>query len=213
MYRFFFRLLRPIARRIVTPVTGTEHIPQKPPFILAMNHVGFFDGPAIAVATLSLIAEPIQFLTLDIMWRFWGGPLATRYMGMVRLQPGNLRGSLDRMIELIRAGKVVGIFPEGSRNRHPGKLLLGKTGAIRLALATGAPLIPVGVHNTTGFSIFSAFASFVRPDRHIAVHFGQPLDLSAYRNQPITRELLHRATDDLMHEIARLAGATITPHE
>ncbi|MBI5037434.1 MAG: 1-acyl-sn-glycerol-3-phosphate acyltransferase [Candidatus Kerfeldbacteria bacterium] len=213
MYRLFFRLLRPLGRRVITPVTGTENIPQKPPYILALNHVGFFDGPAIAMTMLPYLAEPIQFLTLDIMWRLWGGPLATRYWGMVRLQPGNVRGSLERMIELARAGKTVGIFPEGGRNTHPPQLMLGKTGAIRMALATGVPLIPVGIQNTMGFSMLSSFASFLRPDRHIAIHFGKPLDLSAYRHQPITRELLHRATDDLMRTIGALIGAPITPHQ
>ena len=213
MYRFFFRLLRPLGRRIITPVTGMENIPQKPPYILVMNHVGFFDGPAIAMTTLPYLGEPIQFLTLNIMWCLWGGPLATRYWGMVRLQPDNVRGSLERMIALVRAGKTVGIFPEGGRNTNPGQLMLGKTGAIRMALATGVPLIPVGIRNAMGFSMLSSFASFFRPDRHIAVHFGKPFDLSAYRNQPITRELLHRATDDLMRAIGNLVGATITPHQ
>lgn len=212
MYRFFFRLLRPLGQRVITPVTGMEHIPKHPPYILAMNHVGFFDGPAIAMTMLPYLTESLQFLTLDIMWRFWGGPLATRYFGMVRLQPNNVRGSLDRMIELVRAGKAVGIFPEGGRNTHPDQLLLGKTGAIRMALATGAPLIPVGIRNAMGFSMASSFASFFRPDRHIAIHIGRPVDLSVYRNQPITRELLHRATDDLMRAIGRLIGASITPH-
>ncbi len=210
MYHLFMRILGRLARLKVKQVSGTEHIPKTSPVIFAANHVGFFDAPALAASVYAVRPNVIHFLTYDLMWRLWGGPFATRTMGMVRLHPRDAAGSLQQMIEIVQAGKVAAIFPEGSRNPHPESLLVGKTGVARMALATGAPVIPVGIYNATGRTIGQAFASFLKPDKQIRVVFGQPIDLGQFQNQPITRELLHQVTDVVMRDIAQLSHTHYT---
>lgn len=200
------RILWPLARLKVTRVSGTEYIPKTSPVIFAANHVGFFDGPAMAVTIYRVRPEITHFLTYDLMWKAWGGPFATRLMGMIRLDLQAKADSLGQMVAVLKQGKIASIFPEGQRNFHPERLQPGKTGAVRMALASGASIIPVGIRNSTGRTIGKAFASFLNPQKQIQITFGPPVDLSAFRDQEITRELLHAATRRLMSAIGKAAG-------
>ena len=101
--------------------------------------------------------------------------------------------------DAVRAGKPVIIYPEGTITRDPDAWpMSGRTGAVRVALATGAPLIPVcqsGAQDvlwpyTRRFRVF--------PPKRYHVTVGPPLDLSMYAGKPITEEILHEATNRLM---------------
>jgi 1-acyl-sn-glycerol-3-phosphate acyltransferase len=99
-------------------------------------------------------------------------------------------------------GQVCGIYPEGTRS-HDGKLYRGRTGVARLALESGAPVIPVAVINTDVVAPpGKIFGKFARP----GVRFGQPLDFSRYEGMQDDRYVLRAITDEIMYEIMRLSG-------
>ncbi len=206
MYPIFMGILGPLTRLKVRHISGNEHIPQTGPVIFCANHQGFFDAPALAATIYRFRPEVIHFLTWPLFWWLWGGPIATHSMGMIRLNNRDKAGSLQRMINIVRAGKVAAIFPEGERNHHPERLLPGKTGAVRMALATHVPVIPVGIRNRTGMGIVRAFSSFLRRDADISITFGTAVNFSDLYNQPVDRALLHRGTERLMQAIGDLVG-------
>ena len=97
---------------------------------------------------------------------------------------------------------LFGIYPEGTRS-HDGRLYRGKTGVARLALETGAPVIPVAVVGTDVVAPpGKKFGTFTRP----VVRFGKPLDFSRYEGMENDRYILRSITDEIMYEIMRLSG-------
>ncbi len=202
-----YQILRPIfepaIKRKIRHVAGREHLP-KPPFIVAANHVGFLDPIALVITMLEIYQQPMYCLTNQFMWTIWGGPLASRWLAMIPVYKKRKKDSLQAALAFLKKGKIIGIFPEGTRNTDSKHLLPGKTGAIRLALRSGVPIIPLGIINTTGRSIGQAFGSLWRDDSYLDLHFGPALDLNEFRNATMDRASLQAATQKLMQAIAPL---------
>ncbi len=103
---------------------------------------------------------------------------------------------------MLAAGHVLGIYPEGTRSPD-GRLYRGKTGVARLAIESGAPVVPCAMIDTFEFqppsTIWPNFR--IRP----GVKFGEPLDFSRYRGQADAM-LLRTVTDEIMQAIAKLSG-------
>jgi 1-acyl-sn-glycerol-3-phosphate acyltransferase len=106
--------------------------------------------------------------------------------------------------DVLSSGKVLGIYPEGTRSPD-GRLYRGHTGAARLALGCGAPIVPVGLVGTT--LVQPPGSNRPRPFKRVTIRFGAPLDLSRFdgnaAGDPLT---LRAATDELMFEIRNLSG-------
>ncbi|MBU0597730.1 1-acyl-sn-glycerol-3-phosphate acyltransferase [Patescibacteria group bacterium] len=205
-YQVVRPIFEPLIKKKFRQVSGKENLPTKPPFILAANHIGYLDPIALVILILQLYNLPTYYLTIHYMWWIWGGPLATHWLAMIHVKYGHRKDSLKAAINNINNGNIVGIFPEGTRNPDSRSLLRGKTGAVRLALATGAPLIPVGFKNNTGHRIGKAFRSLWQSDKYIDITFGQALDLSEFANKEIDKLLLKAATHKLMLAISQLCG-------
>ena len=103
---------------------------------------------------------------------------------------------------MLDSGEVFGIYPEGTRSPD-GKLYRGKTGVARLALETGANVIPVAVVGTDVVAPpGKKFGRVIRP----VVRFGEPLDFSRYEGLEKDRYILRSITDEIMYEIMQLSG-------
>ena len=172
--RVVAKVLSAPARRGLVRLTveGVEHLPADGPAIIAANHLSFFDS------VLLLFDLPRRVYALGKAeyadrritgWLFCGA-------GMIpirREQPGDLAGAFEQAREVLDAGKVLAIFPEGTRTRD-GQLHRGHSGAAHLALETGAPLIPVGIIGTD--QILPTGATIVRPFRKATLRIGPPID-------------------------------------
>ena len=111
-------------------------------------------------------------------------------------------GALSSARTILEQGDLFGIYPEGTRS-HDGRLYRGKTGVARLALETGAPVIPVAVLGTDVVAPpGKTFGTFTRP----GVRFGTPLDFSRYEGMENDRYILRAITDEIMYEIMQLSG-------
>ena len=106
-------------------------------------------------------------------------------------------------LRVLAAGHVLGIYPEGTRSPD-GRLYRGKTGVARLAIESGAPVVPCAMIGTFEFQPPGTLWPNlkVRP----GVRFGEPLDFSRYRGQEADGQLLRRVTDEIMQAIAKLSG-------
>lgn len=131
-------------------VTGVEHVPMEGSGIVASNHVSVLDGIALALVIARRRRRMTRFLTAA---EFFRKPLyawALRLYRQIPVRRGEGdEGALDEAVRTVRAGALAGIFPEGKVNPSPdGALQRGRTGVARMALATGAPVVPVGIWGT-----------------------------------------------------------------
>ncbi len=151
-----YHLLRPFVRREAFPyarfdLAGLEHVPSRGPVLLASNHRSYFDVAALAVVA-GRLGRPVRFLAKR---ELFDAPLVgwvARALGGVPVDRGS--GSdqpLRRAEAALRAGEVVIVLPQGTIPRGEAffdSALRGKTGTARLAAATGAPVVPIGLWGT-----------------------------------------------------------------
>jgi 1-acyl-sn-glycerol-3-phosphate acyltransferase len=164
LYRFLERMnFRGIARRLYrVTITGAERIPARDAVILVANHESMFDPWLLALAT----PRPVRYMAKSELWRI---PLVGRALdafGTFPVERGTGDGTaMSRAASLLHEGEVIGIFPQGTSKQLPERPF--HRGAARLALATGAPLVPVRLVGTRGF---------LRPGRRpTQVHVGEPI--------------------------------------
>ena len=168
LYRLLERVnFRGIARRVYrVRVTGAQRIPARGAAILVANHESMFDPWLLALAT----PRPVRYMAKAELWRV---PLVARVLeafGAFPVERGTGDGSaMSRAASLLRAGEVIAIFPQGTSKQLPDRVF--HRGAARLALATGAPIVPVRLVGTRGFP---------RPGRRAtSVHVGEPIIVDA----------------------------------
>ena len=196
-------ILTPILRIVYRiRVEGREHLPKHGAVILASNHRSFLDSifiPLIVRRRVTFVAKAEYFDDPKTAWFF-------RAVGQIpiRREGGSAsEGALAAATEVLEDGGVFGIYPEGTRTRD-GLLHKGKTGVARLALATGAPIVPVGLIGTDECQPTNA--KLPRPFRTVTIRFGAPLPMEHYAGRENDRMVLRQITDELMFEIGELSG-------
>lgn len=201
MYRLFHAVLPPALGAVWHPFKeGEEHVPRTGPAILASNHLSFADHFFLP----AFLDRPVFFLGKSDYFSGWKRYFFEGVGVMPVYRQGGDAGeaSLRKGQEILRAGKLLGIYPEGTRSPD-GKLYRGKTGPVRLALRTGAPLIPVAMIGT--FEVMPPGKALPRLGR-VGVRYGRPLDLSRYAGRENDGAALRSATDQLMYELMLLSG-------
>lgn len=128
---------RLIARRYDVRITGAEHLPARGPAVVAANHIGWLDGPLLGTS----LPRPVHALTKVEMFTGRTGAFL-RQTGQIPLDRFHTDpAAVKAALRVLRSGNVVGVFPEG--NRGDGELHRFHRGAAYLALATGAPVVPL----------------------------------------------------------------------
>jgi 1-acyl-sn-glycerol-3-phosphate acyltransferase len=105
-------------------------------------------------------------------------------------------------INVLSEGKLLGIYPEGTRSPD-GRMYRGRTGIARMALESGVPVIPVAMIDTD--KVMPIGAKMPKVQR-IGVVFGSPLDFSRFAGYENDRFVLRAITDEIMHELVGLSG-------
>jgi 1-acyl-sn-glycerol-3-phosphate acyltransferase len=199
-------ILKPLFRATYrVRVEGLEHVPKDGPAIIAANHLSFLDSFFIPLVIkrrkMTYLAKADYFKSWKTSWFFKSvGQISCEREGGEKSQQ-----SLQIALEVLREGKLLGIYPEGTRSPD-GLLHRGRTGVARLALAAGVPVIPCG---TAGIDkVMPKEAKFPRLRGHlpVTVRFGRPLDFSRYSGRERDRFVLRSVTDEIMYEIMRLSG-------
>lgn len=146
---------------------GAERVPSTGPVVMAANHVGFLDGPLLAVCS----PRPVHALTKQEMFV---GPLSPvlHASGQIKLDRFNVDvAAIRTAVQALRAGQAVGVFPEGSRGT--GDMASWRAGAAYLALVSGAPVVPVSF---LGTRLPGGSSSSIPPrGTRIAMTFGDPV--------------------------------------
>ncbi len=206
LYSLSRGVLVPLSRALYRPtIVGAENVPRTGGVIIASNHLSFIDSFAIPLAS----PRQVRFLAKEEYWTApgVGGWLRKGFFNSVGMVPVNrlsataAQESLDKGLEVLRAGDAFGIYPEGTRSRD-GRLYRGHTGVAWLALNAKVPVVPVGLIGTEHIQPIGArFPTLAK----VTVKFGQPIHIAAYEGLPAGKAR-RRLTDDLMDAIAALSG-------
>ncbi|MGW5579685.1 lysophospholipid acyltransferase family protein [Micromonospora chokoriensis] len=200
-------LLGPLLKLIFRPqVDGLHHVPATGPVILASNHLSFFDSifiPLIVSRRVTFVAKAEYFTGKGIKGRlmkmFFVG---TGTIPVDRSGGQAARAALDTQLRVLRAQGVAGIYPEGTRSPD-GRLYRGKTGVARLALESGAVVVPVAMLNADELQPPGRLIPRVG---QVRVRFGAPLDFSRYAGLAGDRFVERAVTDEVMYEVMELSG-------
>ncbi|MEU6850761.1 lysophospholipid acyltransferase family protein [Actinacidiphila alni] len=190
-------------------VEGLENIPREGPAILASNHLSFSDSfflPAMLDRKVTFIAKAEYFTSPGIK-----GKLTAAFfkgVGQLPVDRSGARGAGEAAIKsglaVLERGELFGIYPEGTRSPD-GRLYRGKPGGLaRVALASGAPVIPVAMIDTEKVQPVGQVMPklSIRP----GIRIGTPLDFSRYHGMEGDRFILRSVTDEVMYEIMKLSG-------
>ncbi|UQU63233.1 1-acyl-sn-glycerol-3-phosphate acyltransferase [Couchioplanes caeruleus] len=202
-----YALLGPVLKVVFRPdVQGLEHVPQTGPVILACNHLSFSDSiftPLVVRRRVTFVAKAEYFTGKGIkgrlMRQFFVG---TGTIPVDRSGGKAARAALDTQLRVLRSGNIAGIYPEGTRSPD-GRLYRGKTGVARLALESGAPVVPVALLNTDEIQPTGTLVPSVK---RVRMRFGRPLDFSRFADRAGDRFVERAVTDEIMYELMTLTG-------
>ncbi len=157
-------------------ISGREHLPKRGPYIVTANHLSLSDPVFVTLG----VGELVQYLALDELFgRNKAIDELIYYFGSIpvsRERPP--LGALQHALEVLEAGQILGVFPEGGRAVHWGERAI-KRGAAWLSLATGAPIIPcaiTGTETTLSLAEPGIHIPSVRLSFHPAVDPGSYID-------------------------------------
>jgi 1-acyl-sn-glycerol-3-phosphate acyltransferase len=200
-------LLGPAITKIFRPISeGARHVPDKGAAIIASNHLSFADWLFMPLALdrrITFVAKSDYFTRTGLKgWvqkRFFAGT------GQVPIDRSGGRASESALragLKVLQRGELFGIYPEGTRS-HDGRLYKGRTGVARLALLSGAPVIPSAI---IGTDIIAPPGKIITKVVSPTVKFGEPLDFSRYEGMSEDRFILRSITDEIMYSIMELSG-------
>ena len=202
-----YLILGPWLKLIFRPrVEGRDHVPDSGPAIIASNHLSFSDSiflPLMVKRKVTFVAKAEYFTGKGI--KGWLTRMFFVGTGMIPLNRSGGRAAqaaLDNQLRVLRGGNLAGIYPEGTRSPD-GRLYRGKTGVARLALDSGAPVIPVVMLNADEIQ---PPGKLIPRIKRVKIRFGEPLDFSRYANMTGDRFVERAITDEIMYELMELSG-------
>ena len=184
--KFIFKIIAIIMYR--PKVIGKDNLPKNTAAILCPNHVHALDS-AVILATakrkVNVLAKEELFIN----------PIGNWFAKIFGIYPVNSEkkstATLKISLKLLKNNELLMIFPEGTRNGMA-KGVIPKSGAIKIAIAAGALIIPIGVQGN--FKLF----------RKIVINIGKPIDYSRYKDKISDKDFMQQLVDELMEKIVEL---------
>jgi 1-acyl-sn-glycerol-3-phosphate acyltransferase len=210
-WRLGVPLVVPIERAMFrVRVAGIHHVPSAGPAILAFVHISVLDGPCLAIEVAWRRRRAVRFLVAaEVFEHPVTGWLLRGYRQIPIRRGRSDAGALDEAIATIRSGALAAIAPEGAVNPRPGELQRIRSGIARIALPTGAPVIPVGVWGTHRRWPRSGW-HWGAPRPRLGLAFGEPIepagDISRPDDVDAFVELLRQRLGGQLAEARKLAG-------
>jgi 1-acyl-sn-glycerol-3-phosphate acyltransferase len=207
LYRTLELTVAPALRAVFRPeITGYANVPRTGQVIIAANHVSFADEiftPLAARRQVVYFAKAEYFTANGIRGRamaaFFNG------LGHVPVERGDTRSAasvIDIGVELLGRGSALGIYPEGTRSPD-GSMYKFRTGVARLALRSGAPVVPVGLIGTREVQPPGTRAWHRVP---VGVHFGTPLYFGDRAGEERSSRVLREVTETIREAVQALSG-------
>jgi len=189
-------------------IENGEKLPKSGAVVVAPNHYSEIDPVVMGVAIWKLGRAP-RYMAKASLFKVPVVGWFLRRSGQIPVERTRTRGSnpLASANLLVDNGLAVVVYPEGSLTRDPGLWpMRGKSGAARLALTAGVPLIPVAHWGSQ--EIMPRYGKKISffPRKDVRIRFGDPVDLSEFAGRTLDNSTLMAATEVLMNAIADLLG-------
>jgi 1-acyl-sn-glycerol-3-phosphate acyltransferase len=193
-------------RRWNIEILGAEKVPPTGPVVLVGNHVGFLDGPLMAIVG----PRPVHAMTKRELFT---GPLGAFLVGSGQIPTSREEvdpGAVKAALRVLRDGGVAGVFPE--RTRGAGEMVEAAGGAAYLALVTGAPVVPMAF---LGTRLPGTDATFPPRGVRIVVSHGSPVNVEQQdwprRSVDVLAlsERIRQAVIATVHEAVRVTGVKL----
>jgi len=184
-------------------VKGLRNVPGKGPVIIASNHLSFSDSifmPLVVPRKVTFLAKSEYFTSPGAKGLL--KKVTFKALGQVPVDRSGGRRSEAALItglHVLAQGKCLGIYPEGTRSPD-GRLYKGRTGIARLAIESGAPVIPVAMSNTDKIQPTGKLI----PNLHrVGMIFGEPM---YFEGDSTDLQYLRKVTDQIVEKIAHMSG-------
>lgn len=180
---------------------GTENLPRTGGVVAVTVHASNLD-PLTFGHFIHGNGRVMRFLAKASLFTVPGLGALLRSAGQIPVHrgTGDAADAFRSAVAAVEAGQLVAVFPEGTLTRDPDMWpMRGKTGAARIALATGAPVVPIGqwgAHRV--LPRYSKRPRLLPPRKTVHVWAGPPVDLDDLRGRPVDADVLREATDRIM---------------
>lgn len=189
--KFIFRIMAAVLYRV--KLVGHKNVPKEGACIICPNHVDFFDPPVVVACTkrkVHMMAKEELFKNGFIKW-------LAKLFGIFPVKRGEKDlEAIKTSLRILKEGEVLGIYPEGTRNGIA-RGVKPKTGAINIAIKSGAPIVPLGIQGT------------FKPFTKVKLNYGKPISYEKYKDQKLEKEDVEKLLNELMSEIIRLTNEKI----
>ncbi|HEY2521072.1 MAG TPA: lysophospholipid acyltransferase family protein [Streptosporangiaceae bacterium] len=185
---------------------GQENLPRAGGVILAPNHLSYADWAAVAVFSYHGGHFPVFLIKSSVFNVKVVGPFLRKLGQLPVYRNRNDAALVLKQAEAaLRDGQCVIVYPEGTASRDPGLWpMVAKTGAARLALKTGVPVIPIGQWGAHELLPYGSTKPRLFPRKRARLAAGPPVDLSAFEGKPLTATNLRDATAAIMADVTGL---------
>jgi 1-acyl-sn-glycerol-3-phosphate acyltransferase len=205
-YRLVVRLVRPVLRATTRrDWRGAQHLPADG-FVAVSNHLSYSD-PFTLAHFLVDHGIPPRFLAKEAVFELPVAGRIVRGAGQIPVRRGSVDAAraLQAAVDAVRAGECVAVYTDGTLTRDPGLWpMTGKTGAARIALSTGAPVIPIAQWGAQ--ELLEPYGKRPHLLRRPTVHVwaGPPVDLSPWQDRPLDAGTLNEATAAIVGAVTGL---------
>ena len=184
-------------------VSGLRNVPNVGAVIIASNHLSFSDSifmPLVVPRKVTFMAKSEYFTSPGL--KGFIKKLTFQALGQVPVDRSGGRRSeaaIRTGLNLLEVGQCIGIYPEGTRSPD-GKLYKGRTGIARMAIDSGAPIVPVAMFNTAEIQ---PTGQIVPKVRRVEMVFGEPM---YFQGDSSDLTYLRKVTDEIMQGIQKISG-------
>ncbi|CAB4655799.1 unannotated protein [freshwater metagenome] len=190
-------------------VSGLRHVPTTGPVIIASNHLSFSDSifmPLVVPRKVTFLAKSEYFTSPGL--KGFIKKLTFIALGQVPVdRSGGKRSEAALLtgLKVLTDGQCIGIYPEGTRSPD-GRLYKGRTGIARMAIESGAAVVPVAMFNTAEIQ---PTGQVVPKLRRVEMNFAEPMYFTGDSTDPA---VLREATNKIMDVIAAMSGQVYVPN-
>jgi 1-acyl-sn-glycerol-3-phosphate acyltransferase len=196
LFKLFLRLWNRLK------ISGAENIPKEGGVLIASNHASFLDPPAVGVGYR---ARPVRFMARDTLWNSKFGSWWMSKVGCIPVArgTGDLK-ALKLTIKALKEGKVVSMFPEGTRTED-GNLQKPLGGIGFIVEKSNCVVVPAYIDGS--FNAYPKGAKWIKPSK-VSISYGKPITQEEFKALGTGREAYEKYADLIMQRIAELRDAS-----